>query len=699
MTPLRHRRGVRAAALLTALAGAAVAPPAGAAGAGAAPVQEENALPGSPGWRYPDAPTGSAEDQFAGRVTSIDGYTDGDSVAPGEVLRLRVGTAPGRPYRVEVYRLGWYGGAGARRVACSPSCSTSRSGVVQPPPPAPDARGTVRAGWTATDAIPVTAAWRSGYHVAQLVVTDGPDAGTARTVPFVVREPAGRRARVLVQVPSATWQAYNGWGGRSLYDNKSAGGRRASAVSSDRPYWSVMHDLFDHELQLVRYLEREGWDVSYATDHDVHADPGVLRGRAAVVVNGHDEYWTGRQRDAMEDARDAGVDLAFVGANIGYWQVRYEDGGRTMVGYKSTADPVGDPAAETIRFRDLGRPECALIGVQYDGTWSEANEDRRYRPDPEGLAHPWFAGTGLTAADTIPRTVGYEWDRITPGCPTPPLTRLLTWDGTPELPGADAVTHTAASGARVFAAGSMQFAWGLDGWRRDWVGTASAPLQRLMRNVLNAMAGPAAPAPPRDLAPEASFTTGPGQPTAGVPVTLTSTSVDPDGTIARTAWDLDGDGLYDDAEGPVATVTFPAAGAPAVGLEVTDDRGATAASRRLLRVGAPPPSPIPPADPAPLPAPAAPAPPPAAPAPVTVPAPAALPAPARVLGVRTVRRGRLLRVVVRTSRPAAVRVTVTACSAGRCRVVTRRRVAAGRAAAVRLPAGARRVRVRAAVVR
>ena len=157
-----------------------------------ASIQAENALPGTPGWRYSDAPWGTTAQQYAGQVASIAGYTSEQSVAPGGQVQLHVSTASGLRYRVEVFRLGWYGGAGARRVACIPGCTGDRAGVVQPAPPPPDpATGLVRAGWSVTDTIDVGPDWVSGYYLAQLVLTSGPNAGTARWGVFIVRPPAG----------------------------------------------------------------------------------------------------------------------------------------------------------------------------------------------------------------------------------------------------------------------------------------------------------------------------------------------------------------------------------------------------------------------------------------------------------------------------------------------------------------------------
>ena len=148
------------------------------AGPASAGSRAENLLPGTPGWDLAPAPVPTLAQTWAGQVVSIDGYADRASVAPGETLDLHVGVAAaGMRYRVQVDRLGWYGGVGARQVACLPSCGGDRPGVVQPAPPAPSSTGLVAAGWSATDALPIGADWPSGYYIAQLVITAGARSG------------------------------------------------------------------------------------------------------------------------------------------------------------------------------------------------------------------------------------------------------------------------------------------------------------------------------------------------------------------------------------------------------------------------------------------------------------------------------------------------------------------------------------------
>jgi len=341
----------------------------------------------------------------------------------------------------------------------------------------------------------------SGYYLARLVPSDDGERGT---VPFVVREGSSHRSPILVEVPVNTWQAYNAWGGKSLYDFNSTGGSPANHVSFDRPYlWELpgSQPVTKWELPVVRFLEREGYDLSYATDTDVDADPGILLRHRLVIVAGHGEYWTKGMRDAFEAARAAGTNLAFLGANIGYWQVRYEDGGRTMVGYKAAPDPNPDPALRTSLFRDLSppRPECSLLGVQhYTGSYDWPRAD--FAVGDAG--DPWFAGTGLGASSVVQGVVSREHDQIPAGSPPGQscglkVTVLFRHEGDIDLERAEALRYTASSGARVFSAGSYEFQWALDSYRvnGDGAGTpVDSRVQQFMRNALADLQRPAPPA-------------------------------------------------------------------------------------------------------------------------------------------------------------------------------------------------------------
>jgi hypothetical protein len=434
--------------------------------------------------------------------SEIDGYASETGVAPGDVLHLHV-NAPGARYRVEVERLGWYGEVGGRRLACLPTCTSDRPATAQPAPGTPDpSTGLLDAGWSVTDAVTVPSSWPTGYYEARLVLTSGPDSGAATPVWFVVSPPAASPpSAVLVVVPVNTYQAYNPWpggsaGGKSLYGFNSSNAVPANHVSFNRPVPNDWNTPFYVDYPLVRYLESQGYDISYTTDTDVDAAPQTLLGHRLVIVMGHSEYWTKAMRDGYQAARDKGVNLAFLGANAGYWQIRYDNARRTIIGYKETAqsqDPYAttDPSQLTTQFRLLSppRPECQLEGVQYGLT--PAGGSFPYSDVSSSLSDPWMTGTGFIAGDSVSKLVGYEWDVIQPGCAVPPVTGYFHWDNPTGQGNADAVAYTAPSGARVFAAGAMQYAQGLN----DYGDANAGKLQLFMRHSLDAMTGLSLSAP------------------------------------------------------------------------------------------------------------------------------------------------------------------------------------------------------------
>ena len=228
------------------------------------PVQRENSRPGTPGWEIP-----------ASAGTVITGYASETSVAPGHSFHLYVAAPPGSRYRVLVYRLGWYRGVGGRLIMCVPGCRSSHAAIAQPPPTTPGSvTGLFRAPWRVTDRVEISPDAVSGYYEAKLEIVGGVYAGAVGSVPLIVRQsPAAPASAVLVQVPVNTWEAYNRWGGKSLYQFGSS--MHAFEVSFDRPFdqqefYNMVTRL---ELPWVRFLERNGIDVSYQTDVDTDRAP------------------------------------------------------------------------------------------------------------------------------------------------------------------------------------------------------------------------------------------------------------------------------------------------------------------------------------------------------------------------------------------------------------------------------------------
>lgn len=475
------------------------------------PIQIENGKAGDPNW----AASPEARDQ-------IEGYASATSVDRGDTINLYVRTDE-PAYTIEIYRFGWYGGAGARKMAGP----ISRIGNSQGPAaiPAPNATtGFVECNWTDPYSltIPRTADpthWASGAYVARLT------AGTSLTrkfIYFVVRDDK-RRSEHHFQSSATTLQAYNNWGGRSLYSFNSCGatawrdgcptggGTAANVVSFNRPYAGGAGTgdfLWGWEYNMVRFLEREGFDLTYSTNVDTHQRGELLLNHRDFLSIGHDEYWSKAMRDNVEYARDHGVPLGFFSANSAYWQIRFEPDrfgvpDRTMVAYRSlalTGDPYAidrDPSNDhliTTKWRNapVNRPEAALIGVQY------IYDELVLRGDmiiDDVTSAPWvFAGTGATPGSTIPGVLGYEIDALDASSP-PGIIRLAHSPflnkkiNPPPTQYSDMTLYTASSGALVFATGTIQWSWALDDWNlRAHVTPVSALAQEITRNVLKKFA-------------------------------------------------------------------------------------------------------------------------------------------------------------------------------------------------------------------
>jgi len=436
------------------------------------------------------------------RRGEIEGYASAPSVNQGHTIRLYVNTtAP--TYRLNVYRMGWYGGLGAREVLAA----SQHLGRRQPEPYREPDTGLIECRWENPIELTIPGRtsqeepWPSGYYLAKLTAEP---TGEQSYILFVVREDA-RPSIYLVQSSVTTFQAYNNWGGKSLYDFNSAGGR-AVAVSLSRPYAASPEAadstgagpfLRGWEYNMVRWLERSGYDVTYTTNLDVHQDSDVLRSHRAVLIVGHDEYWTWAMRQHLEAARDHGTHLAFFSANSGYWQIRLEPGrlngdwNRTIVAYKERAltnDPLymdGDPNNDDIvttkwRAAPVSRPEAALIGGMYlEGT-----------PEIDGdlvIESPfnWIVdNTGLERGTHLPGLLGYEVDGLADSSP-PNVTVIARSPVGSTF--ASSTLYQAPSGALVFNAGSMQWVWGLDDFRADpFVQPRVNPaLQQMTRQLLD----------------------------------------------------------------------------------------------------------------------------------------------------------------------------------------------------------------------
>jgi hypothetical protein len=434
---------------------------------------------------------------------SIQGFSTDISVNKGEWIDFKISTTATN-YHVDIYRMGFYGGSGARMVA-GPIAPLALPPPAQPVPAQDAAAGLRDYGvWSVSASWHVPDTMVSGVYIAKLV--NGDDAAKTNYIPFIVRDDASH-SDLLFQTSDTTWQAYNKYGGCDLYGgdgpavNPLTG--RAFKVSYNRPFTSHLNHptegFFHAEYAMARWLERNGYDVTYTAGVDSHRRGDLIRNHKVFLSVGHDEYVSREQREAVEDARDSGVHLAFFSGNEVFWKIRWEesiDGShtpdRTLVCYKETYPGADnrDPSGEwTGTWRDPrysppkngGRPENALTGTlctvptySYQTLEVPAAESRMrfWRNTP--IAN---VGTGGSGNPPLPEGVlGYEWDEDVDNLFRPAgLVRLSsTTRSTYRLIdyGTDFplgwATHSLTlyrwkpGGALVFGAGTVQWSWGLD---------------------------------------------------------------------------------------------------------------------------------------------------------------------------------------------------------------------------------------------
>jgi hypothetical protein len=428
----------------------------------------------------------------AGKRHAIEGWADRDSVLPGQPVALHVSTTA-QSWTARAYRMGWYGAPGGALVWTS----ATQPGHLRAGPTVVWGTNTVKTAWPASVQLP-TAGWPPGIYLVRLDSTDG-----QRFVPLTVRSP-DTSGRVVLVTADTTWQAYNDWGGYDLYHGP--GGLddfadRSTVVSFDRPYAGDGSAGFPgHDLPVVAHAERLGLPLAYLSDVDLDAVPHVLDGAAAVISLSHDEYWSAGMRQAVTDARDAGTNVAFLGANAVFRHIRFEAGpagpDRLEVNYKRLSDPLYrvDDTEVTVDWREppVPRPESTLTGVLYECNPVDAD---LVVTDPSNWL---FAGTPARAGLRLPHLVGGEYDRVNPGVPVPATIEVLTHSpvrcrGVASF--ADSAYYTVASGAGVFASGTNRFVAGLP--EAGARGVTSDVIAGMVSNLLRAFAaGPAGLAHP-----------------------------------------------------------------------------------------------------------------------------------------------------------------------------------------------------------
>ena len=369
--------------------------------------------------------------------------------------------------------------------------------------------------WTKTTTLDIPSDWVTGVYLARLTGSNG----RSSYIFFVVRNDGGTEP-IDFQTSVTTYQAYNEWGGLSLYNNRGGTGYNyaaATKVTFDRPFdpqdSNGAGQYFYFEYPMIRWMEAQGYDVTYSTNVDTHTNVNPLTNHRAWLSVGHDEYWSRGMRENVQNAIDQGVNAAFFSANSAYWQIRFEPNSagvpnRVQVGYKdysqSNAAPGPDPqwhvnnSIVTTRWRDplVNQPENGLLGVMYE------DQVQQSYPYVVQNAGNWiYAGTGFTNGTSIPGIVGYEYDKVWNNGFSPPGLTVLSQShvvGCCEGSGssnANSTLYTAPSGAQVFGSGTIQWSWGLDNYSATYM---NAGIQRTTKNILDAfsLGGPPPPPPP-----------------------------------------------------------------------------------------------------------------------------------------------------------------------------------------------------------
>ena len=398
---------------------------------------------------------------------AVECYFGRSSYEPGDELTLHCGATVARPsgrvapapsamvFDVELARVG-----GRREIVAR------REGLVAPNHPIPDDAAARGAGWPVTANVPA-GDWPSGWYEALLRTSRDDGTVVERRAGFVLR-PKHPSADIVVELSLNTWNAYNDWGRSNLYTGGThVSFRRPSAhgllwrpdplahrnaniapepdlggdawMAYAREHgicsWAACAGWPTWEGPFIEWAERAGYRFDFVANADLEAGVDTLAPYRLMLSIGHDEYWTSAMRDAVEGYIAGGGNVAFFSGNTSFWQVRLEDGGDTMVGYKDRArqdDPLrkSHPHLLTGMWSDpiIGRPEATMTGVSF----SRGGYARQAGCTPRGQrgytvwrpGHWLFDGTDLRYGDLLGAddcVVGYECD----GC------ELTLQDGLP----------------------------------------------------------------------------------------------------------------------------------------------------------------------------------------------------------------------------------------------------------------------------
>lgn len=389
-------------------------------------IRKENAKPGSRDWQL----TRVKLDEVNGvRSSLIEGYCSKQSVAAGETIDIMVSTKPARPFVIEIFRTGYYGGRGARLM--------TKLGPFegQPQPmPAIGPKNLHECRWKPSTRLTIPADWPSGVYLGRLtsIPPDDTVAAWQSYVIFIVKD--DRPADILFQCSDNTWQAYNQWPDKfSVYTHPKGNQGPWADVSFDRPYGryaqhtSVVNDplsvgsgeYLPFEFPLAYYLEQHGYDVTYCANSDLVTPDRGLKTKCLISV-GHDEYWDIRQYNSVVKLRDSGVSLLFLSGNSVCWVTPLRnstDGRPHRIMFRG--GPYGgqykyaeERERENGPFPERGPDEGYLMGARNVEPVNGGADWIVTKPE-----HWMFAGTGMKAGEHIPGLVGWEYHGDPPEIP------------------------------------------------------------------------------------------------------------------------------------------------------------------------------------------------------------------------------------------------------------------------------------------
>ena len=457
-------------------------------------IRRENAKRGTRGWMLKNPRIDSATKY---RCPWIEGYCSHASIQPGETISIHVSCNPSSAFTIDLYRLGYYSGAGGRLVeSLGPF-----EGKTQSDPPVGEKR--VRTcDWDACTEIDIPADWVSGVYVGKLTAERD---GTQSYVIFIVRDQ--RKSDYIFQCSDNTWQAYNRWPSQfSLYDNGQhqwywGGG---VLVSYQRPYGKYCQivdaplstgsgDFFLWEFPFAYWMESLGYDVTYISNLDTHRNPkGLTRAKGLLSV-GHDEYWTIEMFNNVKSAIDSGVNVAFFSGNAVCGRIVFDENKRAFERIGVFGPPGGTREFEQMKSLEHKRPYAnELVGAHSTGPVTGGADWVCTRPD-----HWIYANSGMKSGDRIPGLIGWEFHGDPAKLPGLEIVATGPTQSAPGKPNGGIYTATVYPGPHgnvVFNAATCWWADGLSappGYVRPKVYTEpkgpNHRVQQITKNVLQRM--------------------------------------------------------------------------------------------------------------------------------------------------------------------------------------------------------------------